>query len=221
MQDDKIKSSSMKSLVVPCSPKFADNALSPVVLVHGIFRNHHVMRPLLHTLESAGRKVLAPDLRPADGSAGILELAGQLADYVHDHLGPDERCDLIGHSMGGLVARTYVQRCGGDVRVRRLITLAAPHHGTQTAWFWPGRGVRDMRPGSPFLRNLAGDVARLERVRVVSVWTPYDMIIVPPQSSALPVGENVCMRLAHHRAFLSSRRLAKRIEGWIAEESRQ
>ncbi len=196
-------------------------ALPPVILVHGIFRDHGVMRQLRRALEAAGRRVLTPDLRPADGTVGILELAGQLEGYLREQLAPGERCDLIGHSMGGLVARTYVQCCDGEERVRRLVTLAAPHQGTLMAWFWPGRGVRDMRPGSPFLRKLAREVGRLERVRVVSVWTPYDMIIVPPESSALPVGENVCVRLAHHRAFLSSRRLAKRIVGWIGKEGKE
>ena len=45
---------------------------------------------------------------------------------------------MIGHSMGGLVARTFMQRhylngVQGGQSVLRLITLATPHHGTSVA----------------------------------------------------------------------------------------
>ena len=34
-----------------------------------------------------------------------------------------ERIHVVGHSMGGLVARYYVTRLGGDERVHTLVTL--------------------------------------------------------------------------------------------------
>ena len=40
---------------------------------------------------------------------------------------------IIGHSMGGLIARQYIQFHGGDERVKSLITLGTPHHGTPLA----------------------------------------------------------------------------------------
>ena len=38
-----------------------------------------------------------------------------------------ERIHVIGHSMGGIIARYYVQRMGGDARVHTLVTLGSPH----------------------------------------------------------------------------------------------
>ena len=56
---------------------------------------------------------------------------------------PDTPFVLIAHSMGGLVARSYMQEhahisgvyCGqrGGDRIAKLITLATPHHGTPAA----------------------------------------------------------------------------------------
>ncbi|MFQ6090001.1 MAG: esterase/lipase family protein [Candidatus Bipolaricaulia bacterium] len=40
---------------------------------------------------------------------------------------------LIGHSRGGLVARTWMEFDGGGERTIRLITLATPHHGSPLA----------------------------------------------------------------------------------------
>lgn len=192
--------------------------LPPVVLVHGIFRTRRDMRRLRAAFEAAGRRTFAPDLRPCHGSASINELAAKLGAYIEENLGPGGSCDIVGHSMGGLVARTYVQRHGGLARVRRLVTLAAPHHGSLLAWLVPGRGPRDMRPGSEFLRDLALDVHTLDAVRVTSYWTPFDLVVVPAKSSLLPVGKNLRLTLPHHRAFLFNAKLAREIVASLSEE---
>ena len=40
---------------------------------------------------------------------------------------------ILAHSMGGLVARSYMQEHGGKDKVSNLITLATPHHGSHFA----------------------------------------------------------------------------------------
>jgi triacylglycerol lipase len=150
-------------------------------------------------------------LRPNDGSAPILELAGQFGEFLEDNLAPGEKCDVVGHSMGGMVARAYIQRHRGRARVRRLVTMASPHHGSMLAWMARGRGVEDLRPGSPFLRDLARDVHELKDVHVASYWTPLDLVIVPPRSSLLPVGKNFSRPLPHHRAFVTNACMAREL----------
>jgi triacylglycerol lipase len=185
-------------------------------MVHGIFRDHRLMAKLGRAFAQAGRRVLTPDLTPNNGSAALNQLAAQLGGYLEKNLGPGEKCDIIGHSMGGMVARSYVQRHGGRSRVRRLVTLAAPHQGTLLAWLLPGQGVRDLRPGSAFLRDLATDAHALEGIFVASYWTPFDAIIVPPRSSEMPVGRNRRILLPHHRAFLDRPRLARELVDLLA-----
>ena len=43
------------------------------------------------------------------------------------------RLILIGHSLGGLVARWYVEREGGAALTRKLITIGTPHRGAVMA----------------------------------------------------------------------------------------
>ncbi len=72
--------------------------------------------------------VQLPALAPAAIQASWLNAALQhlTAQY------PDESINLVGHSAGGVVARlTLVQY--GVGKVKRLITLAAPHLGTDKA----------------------------------------------------------------------------------------
>jgi triacylglycerol lipase len=210
------KKTMMQPVAYPALVSKNPIGVPPVVMVHGIFRDHRLMARLSRVFEQAGRRVLTPDLTPNNGSAGINQLALQLGEYLDENLGPDEQCDIIGHSMGGMVARAYVQRHGGRRRVRRLVTLAAPHQGTIMAWLLPGAGVRDLRPDSVFLRDLASDVHSLEGILVASYWTPFDAIIVPPRSSEMPVGHNRRVWLAHHRAFLERPRIARELVALLA-----
>lgn len=42
----------------------------------------------------------------------------------------DTKVDIVAHSMGGLIARLYVQSFGGDQRVNNLIMFGTPHQGS-------------------------------------------------------------------------------------------
>ena len=65
--------------------------------------------------------------------------------------------DIVGHSLGGLIAPYYVQRLGGDRRVRTLVTLGTPHSGTRVAPLLDAHPlVRQMRPDSEVIEELAG-----------------------------------------------------------------
>lgn len=74
--------------------------------------------------------------------------------------------DVIGISMGGLVARlgampasirpaASAPNTGPRLNIRRLLTLATPHRGARLArWIRLDEGAAQMRPGSPFLEAL-------------------------------------------------------------------
>ena len=70
-----------------------------------------------------------------------------------------ERIHIIGHSLGGLIARYYVTRLGGDARVHTLITLGTPHRGSYAAYAVPTALMQQMRPGSDLMRELAARCA--------------------------------------------------------------
>jgi triacylglycerol lipase len=148
-------------------------------------------------LEERGYRALAVDLKPSDGSVGLEKLAEQLREFVEVQLA-GESFDLVGFSMGGLVSRYYVQRLGGVERVGRLITISSPHRGTYWAYTAGNPGSLQMRPGSQFLVDLDRDMQSLERVKVVSIWTPLDLMIVPAGSSRLGVGVKFPVAIGLH-----------------------
>src|SRR3989344_4686055 len=59
--------------------------------------------------------------------------------YEARGLSPTGKVDIVAHSMGGLVARAYIQSEDYDDEVDQLITLGTPHYGLSDAYLpWEG-----------------------------------------------------------------------------------
>ena len=193
--------------VAPTTP--ADR--HPVLLVHGIWKSGASFGRMARFLRKRGFEVHTIDLVPNDGGAEIPALGQQIADYVDRSLPAGAPLDLVGFSMGGVAARHYVQRLGGVERVRRLVTISSPHHGTATAFLSKKPGGLQMRPGSVFLAELNADMSALARVDVTTLWTPLDLMIVPPESSRIPVGKEVLLAAPMHALMLHDPRALRAV----------
>ncbi|WP_274035878.1 lipase family alpha/beta hydrolase [Streptomyces sp. MMBL 11-1] len=161
-------------------------AAPPVVLLHGFIDNRSVFVVLRRALtrhghrhlESLNYSPLTRDIRTA------AELLGRHVEEICVRTG-HSRVDVVGHSLGGLIARYYVQRLGGDRRVRTLVTLGTPHGGTAVA---PGAGihpiVRQMRGGSSVIEELRTPAPGC-RTRFVSFWSELDQVMVPVETACV------------------------------------
>jgi triacylglycerol lipase len=187
----------------------------PVLLVHGIWKTRAAFGRMARYLGGRGLVVHALDLVPNDGSAPLEQLAEQVAAYAGEHLA-GAPFDLVGFSMGGVVCRYYLQRLGGAARVRRFVTISAPHHGTATAYLSSKRGAVQMRPGSPFLADLDADLSALADLDVTSLWTPLDLMILPPESSRLPLGREVLVAAPLHALMLHDPRVLSAVAEVLA-----
>ena len=187
-----------------------DPSLPPVVIVHGIFSSGDDMERLARHLRSQRREVFQPTLTPNGGHAPLEDLAQQFAEFVSREIAVP-RFDLIGFSMGGLIARVFLQRLGGMERVARFVTMAAPHHGTQMARLGGLPAWVQMRPGSDFLRDLARDADVLRAIPFTSLYTPLDAVIVPANSSVMPQARNVRIWAAMHPSFILERRCIRAV----------
>ena len=155
----------------------------PVILLHGYLMNRTNWLWLGSTLARRG-------IGPLFGlsylsSAGTERAACKLARFVEQVCAREgaESVDIVAHSMGGLVARRYIEHMDGGRRVRRLVTIATPHRGT--AWSRVALGVarRDLCPP-------AGDAAAHcgrapDGVLYTSIWSRCDNLVIPPESAQL------------------------------------
>ena len=178
----------------------------PVVLVHGFKDTSRKMQFMASYLRKQGWTVYTPTLSPSWGQIGLDELAGQLSTFIDTTLKPGEKFDLVGFSMGGLVCRYYLQKLDGAKRVDHFVTLGAPHRGSLWAWVVPNPGCRQMRPGSVFMNDLNGNIDTLGVIKFTSIWTPFDLIILPAASSEIPRARNERMNVIIHPLLVFDRR---------------
>jgi triacylglycerol lipase len=130
---------------------------------------------------------------PGDGRGDLNASADALDDAVAAAL---ERTgagtvDVVGYSAGGLVARLWVADDGVG-RVRRVLTLGSPHHGTRVADLAGDVAVeqcpeacRQMATDSELLARLNAGDETPEGPTWVSIWTTQDRTVTPPDSARL------------------------------------
>jgi triacylglycerol lipase len=149
------------------------------------------MKWMKRLLESRGWHAYAISLKPNDASVPFSAMARQLDAFVVDIFPNGEKFDLVAFSMGGLVSRYYIQNMGGYRRVRHFVTISTPNHGTVWARLSGRAGVKEMRPDSSMLRQLNGDLGTLAALHYTSIYTPFDLSIIPAVSSRMPGARNV------------------------------
>lgn len=167
-----------------------------VLLLHGFFQTRNVWEVMEDRLRYDGFAVFSFDLgglfgalntrRPADLAASIAEKIERICARTGLR-----RFHVVGHSKGGLIAREYVQRHGGAERVKSLVTLGTPHHGTPTAAIGVGlmgagllsRSPFDLLPDSAFVRRVRGDHFPAH-IPLTSIYSRHD-VVCPWWSSVL------------------------------------
>lgn len=160
-------------------------ASTPILLLHGMIDNRMIFTVLTRRLRARGfERVVTLNYSPvtndiraaAEGLSAQVEALVARTGY--------ERIHIVGHSLGGLIARYYVQRLGGDARVHTLVTLGTPHHGTLAAHLMPFQLTRQLRPNSDLYAEL-NQAAVGCRTRFVAFWSDLDQLVVPHDNAQL------------------------------------
>ncbi len=147
-----------------------------VVFVHGYIGNRSSFLPLFVYLRLVGvKQILSFNYPP---NSGVDEAAMALRDFLKARV-RGGRIDLVCHSLGGVIARVYLQELGGARRVDRCITLGTPHQGTYNAYWIPSSVGRDLRPDSTLIERLERSRNKAAKVTFTSIVADSDNIILP------------------------------------------
>jgi triacylglycerol lipase len=179
----------------------------PILLIHGLACNRGNWFVFRRRLERNGHAAFTVDCTPP--FAGIGTYAPQVARAVDEIVAATgaSRVILIGHSMGGLVARAYLDQFGAD-KVAHVITMGSPHRGTWMTRFALGPNVRDMDLGNSWLAGLR----KREAARSPSPYagftcivTLHDNLVTPQSSATLPGAAVVTLSGIGHLSLALSR----------------
>ncbi len=179
----------------------------PIIVLHGYAMNRANFVPLAYRLARAGLgPVLGFEYWTLGRTAAAARQLGWFVDEVREATGAAE-VDLIGHSMGGVVARYYVTLAGGDPHVKNLVTLGSPHHGTDVSAVGVGHANRELVVGSKLLARVAAAPAP-QHARLTVIASRADALVPGARQQALPGAETVMFDDLGHVALLTSKRVA-------------
>ncbi|HEX4475182.1 MAG TPA: alpha/beta fold hydrolase [Polyangiaceae bacterium] len=178
------------------------------VLVHGALATAGAWRPLRKRLEGAGVRTTAFTYGPGHGVPDIARILARAVEALPAAV----RIHLVGHSLGGLAVRWFVQELGGDARVVETIAIAAPFEGARGARLMPGPAGRDMRRGSDVLRALV-DSAPCPGLPHLSIFGTLDTAVAA--STCFPAGDRLVIPGAGHNRLLFHDDVADAVQGRI------
>jgi pimeloyl-ACP methyl ester carboxylesterase len=192
---------------------------TPIILLHGLVDNGSIFVTLRRSLRRRGfGRVITLNYSPlSQDLRQVARRLGELVERTCEETGY-EKVHVVGHSLGGVIARYYVQRLGGDARVHTLCTLGSPHTGTWTARLLPTPLVKQLRPGSEVMAELA-EPARVS-TRFVAFWSDLDELIVPKAAARLDhpdlLARNVLLRGVGHMSLPINSRVVREIAALLA-----
>lgn len=90
-----------------------------------------IYNPLLSALTATG---WTPEPFYYDWRKQVPQNGNRLNDFINASRAETERVNLVGHSMGGLVGRAYIDQQAVNQDIARLMTIGSPHRGVPVAY---------------------------------------------------------------------------------------
>ncbi len=178
----------------PAGQDSSGTGLHPVIIVPGWASPALQIDWVSRHLESEGLatiKLKVPRLAVGDMRQSAEVLAREV-ERLRQENGVG-KVNLVGYSLGGLIARIYLQELRGYRDLNRAVFVGAPQDGVYIGYLGAfTRSGRQVRRGSRFMRelNASGPCDCGER-RCLSIYLTKDGTIVPSKSARLACGYNL------------------------------
>jgi hypothetical protein len=173
-----------------------------VLLLHGVLCNAGAMRDLRNDLlaRNIGPVYLMSYGPPLESIEHFADQVAAKIDAIRAATGAS-RVAILGHSMGGIVAR----RVSAPIRWEKGLDgddawHAAPRQRPRLAL--SGTSLAQLRQGNAWLAGLNRAEVAPDGVRLVSLWSWHDSMVAPQTSACLDGAENIA--LPGHRSTTRS-----------------
>jgi len=190
---------------------------APILLLHGLFQSRACWLWIRVLMWLRGfRNVYALSLPPTRNLETLTEILDRKIIELRHKPGID-KVHLVGHSMGAMIARNYVQLRGGADKVASLVLVSAPNNGSRLAPFAMTDLGLNVLPGSEFLKRL-GSAEPPEGIPVTNIYCRHDNIIVPAELGRLEWANNLELQGIGHTSALFLPRSIKAIFTALREQ---
>ncbi|HSS47020.1 MAG TPA: alpha/beta fold hydrolase [Burkholderiales bacterium] len=186
-----------------------------VIVVHGLWVNSLIMRPLALRIEHCGYAVSC--FSYASVRATLTQNAARLAEFVA--VLSASTVHFVGHSLGGLVVLQMLKQ-GADRRIGRIVLMGTPCGGSHAARVLAKSGpgqwllglsmpVGEMHLAAPACHDLgviAGDRGLgLGRFLAPGLPHPNDGVVTVNETRIAGMKDHIVMRVSHSGMLFSSR----------------
>ena len=178
---------------------------NPIILIHGLWNTSDIFSSITSKLDEIGIEYFAPTLKHKYGMVSIVELTFLLNTLILEKYGYEKELDILGFSMGGIIARYWIKKFNGFKRTRRFITVGSPHKGTLTSQLVPKyllRGISEMKINSPLLKELSNYDHLLSSINCISFFTYWDLMVFPGWRANLNTGEKIPLNIYKHKNLI-------------------
>jgi triacylglycerol lipase len=198
-----------------CTRRF--RPVRPMVYLHGISARAGTVAPMRLYMAARGLGTgfayeyeTSPDIDGA--AAGLSRRLDQVVQAVPPT--PGNPLVLIGHSLGGLIIRRYLQLFPGRHPVKQVFLVSVPNTGTHLAHYFPTEVTTMLLPGSEFLEDLNDGSHLKNGIRygydTVCMYGDRDLFVLPRESMHLSGADVVVFpQLGHNNMMLSTTVMAE------------
>lgn len=162
----------------------------PVILIHGLYHNATAWIFYRWWLRRAGyERVYLFNYNSLKST--FWEISGQLDKWMAEtaRFFPGEAVLIVGHSLGGLLAKAYAGKKDGvqGPEVRTLVTLGSPHKGSRMVVFGIGKLAKSLAYGSTLIQELE-QIKTPSEIDCTAIYSPVDNMVLPAESLKAPPG---------------------------------
>jgi pimeloyl-ACP methyl ester carboxylesterase len=178
---------------------------TPVLLIHGLFINRACWLWFRWALRRRGfRNLVTINLSSYHNEEALTEQVAKRVDELRHSLNV-EKVHLVGHSMGGVIARNYLQLRGGENKVERCVCLGTPHAGSKLSPFGLTPLSNVLVPNSEFLKRLA-TAPQVQNQKLFNIYSSKDNMVVPASSAHIDWLDNIVLDRIGHTGLLYRRK---------------
>ena len=194
------------------APKFRPHSRckTPIILVPGYHMNRWSLLPLQYYLYRCGFENIWAINNPMlkdDIFIFVDELHTKVEQY-YEQCG-QQQIMLIGHSMGGLISRHYMEKYGTE-KIRGQISFGTPYRGTKTYRLAKGKQGKQFKPGSDIC-----NITTAPKVPHLIIWSTRDWVVVPSPNGHLDNSNEMVITDAGHLGMLVSVPVFKRVHSLL------
>ena len=198
------------------SDKNHPNLLTPIILVPGYSLNRlsfWALEIYLHNLGYRNIWAINNPILQDDIQAFIDNLHHCVEEWSWRNKG--QSITLIGHSMGGLICRGYVEKYG-NTKIRQMVSIGTPFKGTMVHRFGFGKHVHQMAPNREFAQN-----PHPPNCPHLCIWSTRDWIVLPSKNALLENANTWSTSTTGHLSMLMSSSVFQKIHEFLQSTTQE